>query len=274
MTSLRRAWRLIVSAPARGSRNMAVDEAILEAVASGLSRPTLRLYAWSPPCLSLGHAQPTRDVDRPRLAALGWDLVRRPTGGRAILHTDELTYAVVGPASDPEFKGSLLESYLRLSRGLVAALAELGVGRLTRANGAAADPDLRPICFENPGPYEVLFEGRKLIGSAQVRRKGAVLQHGSLPLLGDLARISRVLRFEREAERREAARRVGGKAATLEQALGRQVSWDEAAGAFGAGFGRAMGVDLRPDELSADETERAAALEAERYSSEDWTGRL
>ncbi|HEX9617401.1 MAG TPA: hypothetical protein VGA03_08280, partial [Anaerolineales bacterium] len=109
-------WRLIHTPPAPGAWNMAVDEAILEAVGRGQADPTLRLYAWSPPCLSLGYAQPSSDVDLPQLHALGWDLVRRPTGGRAILHTDELTYAVIAPLSEPRLAGSVLESYQSLSQ--------------------------------------------------------------------------------------------------------------------------------------------------------------
>ena len=253
---------------------MALDDAILECVTAGLSAPTLRLYGWSPPCLSLGYAQPIQDVDRDRLAAFGWDLVRRPTGGRAILHADELTYAVIGPASDPDLTGSVLESYLRLSRGLVAALEEIGLASLARSNGAQPDPESRPICFENPGPYEILAQGRKLVGSAQVRRKGAVLQHGSLPLMGDLTRICQVLSYEGEPERQEAGSRLQAKAATLAGVLGRPPSWDEAARAFEAGFGRGIGVDLRPGEISPAESERAARLETERYASAGWTARL
>lgn len=252
---------------------MALDEAILECVGAGLSGPTLRLYGWSPPCLSLGYAQPIQDADRDRLAAFGWDLVRRPTGGRAILHADELTYAVIGPVTDPDLTGSVLESYLRLSRGLMAALEEIGLASLTRSNGTAPDPDSRPICFENPGPYEILAQGKKLVGSAQVRRKGSMLQHGSLPLMGDLTRICQVLPYEGEPERKEAGRRLLAKAATLERVLGRPVSWEEAAKAFETGFGRGLGVDLRVGEISLAESERAAALEEERYASTDWTAR-
>jgi len=105
---------------------MAIDEAILCAVAAGLAPPTLRLYAWAPPCLSLGRAQPLADVDLEALRAAGFDLVRRPTGGKAILHADELTYSVIAPESEPRVAGGVIESYRRLSRGLVCALEESG----------------------------------------------------------------------------------------------------------------------------------------------------
>ena len=119
-------WRLLITPPAHGAWNMAVDEADpgrpWEAVNS---LPTLRLYAWEPACLSLGYAQPLTDVDIPRLQARGWEMVRRPTGGRAVLHTDELTYSVIAPLSEPRVAGTVLESYRRLAQALVEALGLL-----------------------------------------------------------------------------------------------------------------------------------------------------
>jgi lipoate-protein ligase A len=174
-------WRLMLDPPSDGARNMAVDEALLEETAAGRSLPTLRLYAWDPPTLSLGFAQPAADCDREALKRLGWGLVRRPTGGRAILHTDELTYSITAPESHPLMQGGVLESYRRLSLGLLAGLRLLGVD-------VQADPGQRgraagnPVCFEIPSQYEISAGGRKLIGSAQARRLGGVLQHGAFPL--------------------------------------------------------------------------------------------
>src|SRR6476659_8951378 len=107
----RAAWRLVLSLPSDGPLNMAVDEAILLAVAEGSSPPTLRFFDWTPPCLSLGYSQPAAEVDFGRLARLGYSLVRRPTGGRAILHTDELTYSVIAPMEEPRVRGGVMESY-------------------------------------------------------------------------------------------------------------------------------------------------------------------
>ena len=167
---------------------MAVDEAILEHIHRGESLPTLRLYAWQPPCLSLGYAQPVADVDLPRLRERGWDLVRRPTGGRAILHTDELTYSVAAPADDPRTAGTVLESYNRIARALLRALQELGLPVEIEAQAPvpAMQGQANPVCFEVPSSYEITAGGRKLVGSAQARKREGVLQHGSLPLTGDL----------------------------------------------------------------------------------------
>ncbi len=152
-------WRVIYSPPASGAWNMAVDEAILEGVANGKSPPTLRLYAWDPPCLSLGYAQPISDVDLQALKSHGWQLVRRPTGGRAILHTDELTYSIIGRQDDPRLAGSVVESYQRLSQALLRALQSLGIPAIAEANPAlpaGSDPK-GPVCFEVPSTYEITY---------------------------------------------------------------------------------------------------------------------
>ncbi|MGE5251838.1 MAG: biotin/lipoate A/B protein ligase family protein, partial [Bacteroidota bacterium] len=226
-------WRLVRSPAGRGAWNMAVDEAMLEHIYRGESLPTLRLYAWEPPCLSLGHAQPFADVDPDRLQARGWDLVRRPTGGRAILHTDELTYSVSAAPDEPLVRGTVLESYNRISRALSCAVQELGLTvEIEEHTAAAAHPSQNPVCFEVPSSYEITVGGKKLIGSAQARKKEGVLQHGSLPLTGDLRRITEVLRFANEPEREAAAERLLRRATTVETVLGRSLSWETATGAF------------------------------------------
>jgi lipoyl(octanoyl) transferase len=269
-------WRLLKTPPSAGAWNMAVDEAILEAAGSGNARPTLRLYAWEPACLSLGYAQPAGDIDRLRLAQVGWDIVRRPTGGKAILHTDELTYSVIGPPAEPRLSGSVIESYRRLSEALLVALQELGLP-------AAAQPEKQlmqdrasegPVCFEVPSNYEIVVNGKKLVGSAQARRKAGVLQHGSLPLYGDLARITRVLVFEDETDRQGAAARVLQRATTVETVLGKQPSWQEAAQAFQHAFSEVLELVLEEDELSPAEVSRAKQLVDEKYSSDIWTYRV
>src|SRR5512139_2267219 len=120
-------WRLLITPPTHGAWNMAADEAVLEHIGCGASLPTLRLYAWAPACLSLGHAQPFADVDSARLQERGWEVVRRLTGGRAILHTDELTYSVTGSAEEPVLTGGVLESYNRLAQALLSAVKSLNL---------------------------------------------------------------------------------------------------------------------------------------------------
>ncbi len=259
-------WRLLISPPADGRRNMAVDEAIVEAVAAAESPPTLRMYAWDPPCLSLGRAQPIDVVDEEALAAEGWDWVRRPTGGRALLHADELTYAVVAPGQLSAVAGGVLASYRELSRGLLAGLERLGLRPDPPIHAALSAADRsNPVCFEVPSAYEITVGGRKLIGSAQLRRRGVVLQHGSLPLEGDITRVARVLRHAGAAERHDAAERLFRHAVTLKDLVGFAVPWEEACRAFQAGFAQALGWDLVPDDLSPLEAQRAHQIEHDRY---------
>ena len=267
-------WRLLITTPAHGAWNMAVDEAILEHVWRRESVPTLRLYAWEPACLSLGYAQSYADVDEARLRERGWEAVRRPTGGRAILHTDELTYSVIAPTDEPSVAGSLLESYSHLAVALLAAVRSLGLPVEMKEVSSPNHETPNPVCFEVPSAYEITVQGKKLIGSAQARRKEGVLQHGSLPLTGNLARITEALAFPDESTRQNAARRLLERATTVEMVLGRPVSWNEAAKAFINGFEEKLNLSLVEDILSESEQKRTEMLICDKYNHPDWMKRV
>ena len=268
-------WRVIEHPPAKGAWNMAVDEAILESVYLGESQPTLRLYAWQPACLSLGLAQPFEEVNIQTLAKRGWDVVRRPTGGRAILHVDELTYAVIAPETEPRVAGGVLASYLQLSKALLQALRMIGL----HPEANKKDPEKKanktnPVCFEVPSNYEITVNGRKLIGSAQARRKEGVLQHGALPLYGDLTRVIEALRFEDERTAERARERLIAHATTVERELGTVPSFTEAVRAFTQAFQQTLNLQLQPGELSPTEKQRADELMEEKYAHPSWTERI
>lgn len=253
---------------------MAVDESILLHIGRGDSPPTLRLYAWTPACLSLGYAQPFADVDAKRLRERGWEIVRRVTGGRAILHTDELTYSVIAPNNEPRVAGTVLESYSRLAQALLLAVKNLNVPvemKQVEQNGILLN---NPICFEVPSTYEITVDGRKLIGSAQARKKEGVLQHGSLPLSGDLTRICEALVFEDELARTDAANRLLLRATTVESALGREVGWEEASQAFIRAFEAQLGLSFEHGKLSEKEISRTEELVREKYGHPSWTERV
>ena len=265
-------WRLILSKPMPGARNMAVDSAILAGVEGGTSLPTLRLYRWDPPCLSLGYSQAYSDVDQDQLTANNWDVVRRPTGGRAILHTDELTYAVIGPKNDPRLAGSLMDSYRCISQALFTALIQLGLPAEVHS-GKNPNAQNQPVCFENPSDFEITVEGKKIIGSAQARKKASLLQHGSLPLTGDLTRITQALKYETASSRLEAGHLLLQKAATVHDILGKEISWDRAAKLFADSFATTLNLNLEEGELSSDEKKLALELESEQYGHPGWTRR-
>jgi len=268
-------WRLLITPPRRGAWNMAVDEAILEHAQAGSSESmsTLRLYAWEPACLSLGHAQPFADVDTARLKERGWEVVRRATGGRAILHTDELTYSVIGNVEEPLLTGGVLESYNRIAQALLLAVKSLGL-RVEMKEGKPNDHATpNPVCFEVPSTYEITVDGKKLMGSAQARKKEGVLQHGSLPLTGDLTRICQALVFGNEAAREDASKRLLTRATTVESTLGCVVSWETAAQAFIHAFEAQLGLCFERGELSVSESKRAEELVREKYDHPSWTER-
>lgn len=261
-------WRLIRSGPADGATNMAVDEAILRAVAAGKVPPTLRFYAWEPGCLSLGRAQSATDVDQEAVRAAGFDMVRRPTGGRAILHIDELTYSVVAPQTEPRVGGDVVESYRRLSAGLVRGLERLGVTNIVADRKAQNRHSDGPVCFEVPSDYEITVGRRKLVGSAQMRARGVVLQHGAVPLCGDIARICPLLKSHPDPDR------VRARATTVEEVLGQPVTWDEAAKAVARGFANALNLRLDQGRPTSDEWACAERLDAGKYQMHEWTMRV
>jgi lipoate-protein ligase A len=263
-------WRLVTTPAAHGAWNMAVDEALLEAVGRGESPATLRLYDWEPPCLSLGYAQPLADVDLLRLQEHGWELVRRPTGGRAILHTDELTYSVIAPLHEPRVEGGVLKSYSRLASALMEAFRLLDLPVEINDQEVTKTRIPNPVCFEVPSTSEITVNGKKLVGSAQARRKESILQHGSVPLTGDLSRIVQVLVFPSDKARMLAAERLLQRATTVETALGKVVSWSEAAQVFTAAFNSVLDISLQPGELSSQEKIRSGQLSAKKYAFPDW----
>jgi lipoate-protein ligase A len=266
-------WRLINSGFGDGRGNMAIDEAILDAVAEGMSPPTIRFYGWEPACVSLGHRQSIEVIDNARLVVRGWELVRRPTGGRAILHVDELTYSVIAPVSEPRVKGSILESYRRLSEALVAGLQLLGLVTSEAPSDRAGEGPEGPACFDTPSNYEITHSGRKLVGSAQVRKKNVVLQHGTLPLTGDVGRLVETLRFDNEGDRERTSVDLRSRATTLATALGREVSFLEAASAMANGFEQTLNLSLAPGGLNEFESERTAELKSEKYAAVSWLRR-
>jgi lipoate-protein ligase A len=266
-------WRLIVDTGARtGAENMALDEAIMEAVAAGDSPPTLRFYQWAPPCLSLGKRQLLDGVDPVACHADGVDVVRRATGGWAILHTDELTYSVALRPDDPRVSGAILDTYRTLSQGLIAGLRLLGTDAEMNPVIPGGAQNTSAACFEVPSAYEITLGGRKLIGSAQTRPAGKVLQHGSLPLYGDIARVARYLTFASEQERQALATHLRERATTLSDALGRSAPFSETAQAMACGFAEALNVDLAPGAPSANEM--AAARRIQKHKMAELTEAL
>jgi lipoate-protein ligase A len=257
-------WRLIVDPPADGAWNMAVDEAILEGYErDGASRaPTLRLYGWDPAAISLGRSQPAPSSRHAAtLAAGGIDLVRRPTGGEAVLHEIERTYAVVGTLGDSTFDRSVVATYKTIATALTAGLATLGVATVAVAPRRDDPRRVGAACFERIGAWELSAGGRKLVGSAQARRRTAFLQHGSIPIRLHAERLSSVLGTTVD----------GSRFTDLTRAARRDVDPAAVDRALVRGFEEALGVRLVLGSLTEAEALRAAELRCWKYDSMAWT---
>ena len=264
-----------------GAANMARDEAILTSHADA-AQPTLRLYSWNPACLSLGRFQRASAIDRAACMRAGVAIVRRPSGGRALLHDAELTYAIIARA-DHELFGdqSILVTYRQISLALLAGLQRLGVAaelagenqderRTTKvASNSVSSLVVRnssrssAACFDTPAAYELTVAGRKLAGSAQTRRAGSILQHGAIPLTPHAERLAALLRTPPGD--------LDTKMIALDQAAGRRIEFDELADALIAGFGDAWGIQFVRGGLSANEQREQQRLIAEKYTDDRWT---
>lgn len=264
-------WRLLAEtdpgAGLPGTLNMALDEAILAAVEAGQSPPTLRVYGWSPPCISLGHSQdPARELDLGAVAARGYDVVKRATGGRAVLHIDELTYSIIARADAEPWCATQALSYREISQAVARALSASGFGvSLDRGYPVERPQAMRAMtpCFASTARSEVVFGDRKVVGSAQRRTRGAFLQHGSILVSRRHREIVDCLKLD--AEKRAGYLDILDRnSVSLDIALERPVHWRELAAGFPAALADALAIDARPGRLGTEERERAAAGEREK----------
>lgn len=237
-------WRLIYDSPQAGKVNMARDMGILEEVSQGLAPPTLRFYSWHPATLSLGYFQKAEDIaDISACNRLGIDIVRRPTGGRALLHHRELTYSVVVPESYRLIPKGVLPSYKFFSSAIINGLRALEVPAELVPGENRGKGLLPGACFDSPSAYEIQVAGKKVVGSAQVRQSNIILQHGSILLVLSLDLYRQVLGGEKDYYLAE----LGKRAAGLTD-LGYTVTADEIYQAVSKGFFALFDVDFFEEE--------------------------
>ena len=270
-------WRFIKSAPLDAASNMALDEALLHCVASGDSQPVLRVYSWSAPAVSLGYNQRCeRELDLERCRRRGVQPVRRPTGGRTVYHSAELTYSVTGPGDSSGLGCKITETSRLICGAIRRSLAVLDVGTDsggdTRKSGGHSSRLASP-CFTSSSRYEITVGGKKLAGSAQ-RRMGdgrALLQQGSLLIKNEQARLAELMPGTRsEQERARLAGTLSSRVVGLEDLLHRPVTFDEVAEAFRQGFAGYFGCEMINCEPAEREIELAEKLKRERYGKLEW----
>jgi len=249
------AWRLILDGPVEGAMNMALDRTVLQDVAAGEAPPTLRLYRWEVPTVTLGRFQSLEQVDADACARRGFDLVRRPTGGRGVLHDDELTYSVAAGVRDGVPRG-VAASYRHLCAALAEAYRRLGVeAELTaRARGERGTG----ACYLHATPADLSLGAAKLSGSAQVWHEDAVLQHGSFVLSRDVAAEAEVFRLDARG-----AAALDRETMTLERALPERPSLEDITAAAVGAFADVLGIVLEPGSFGESERARASAASSQ-----------
>lgn len=273
-------WRFISSGPQDPAYNMAADEAILIAHSEGKVPPTVRFYGWDPATLSIGYFQKAmEEIDFEQLKAEGLGFVRRPTGGRAVLHDKELTYSIIVAESYPGIPRGVTEAYRVLSEGLLAGFRNLGLDAQMVQLASEEDKTKyasmgSAACFDSPSWYELVVEGRKIAGSAQTRQKQVVLQHGSILLDMDTDQLFRVLKFKNERIQARLKQQFVHKAVAIND-LCRQlqrdtVQMDEAEQAFRIGMAEGLDVELVEGELTDYEQSLVQQLMEEKYANESW----
>jgi lipoyl(octanoyl) transferase len=260
-------WRIITLPPSRGSSQMALDQALLEEAKSAAFTPTLRLYEWSPPALSIGRFQPLEDVDLDACSSQGVEVVRRPTGGKSILHLDDFTYSIIMPKGFP-LPESVVDAYRLICEGILAALKILGIDAAIQPQAGEAYKHAGGACFSASTQADLEYAGRKLCGSAQVRRGGALLQHGSILLEDRSELLFRLLRFADEVERKRGLEDFRRRCLALSD-TGCHCTWPQVAESFREGFSRAFGVNIEDEVLTSREKRRRETL-ARAYDSEQW----
>lgn len=263
-------WRILPFRKAGAAENMAIDEAIFRETVRKKSSPTLRFYGWQVPALSIGYFQDyEKEVDAEACGQFGVEIIRRPTGGKAVLHEQELTYAVIAGSDSPLFPPDILETYRLISDCIAKGLSEVGIRAEMETDGRPApDGALRASCFSFPARYELCVGGRKICGSAQTRSHGVFLQHGSLLLAFDPLRTCAVMLPHRdpgkEADRlRKAVTSVGEEA-------GCPVNEKDLCAALKKGFEQVLGIRFREGNLTPEEQRLADELIARKYGGGCW----
>ena len=255
-------WRWLLTPSLPGPANMAIDYAVARLAASGQAPPTVRFYSWKPYCLSLGYHQSLERVNFARCRELGIDVARRPTGGRAVYHAEEWTYSVIFSAESGVYRSSILETYLQISRWLVAGLRRIGVpaelAPVKRSRNVSHTLQGQ-ACFSVPSSYEIVVAGRKLVGSAQRRWPGAVLQHGSILVGPEHLRIAELFCARRDGVLRVRTR-LEKRTAWLRQFLPRPPALEEFSARMAQLWCELFGVRAEPGSLSGEETRLAQNL--------------
>lgn len=273
----KKTWHYINSGKCTPSYNMALDEALLEWHSKGEIGPVLRFYEWAPATLSIGYFQSvSKEIDMEQVTKHGLGFVRRPTGGRGVLHEHELTYSVIVSEDYPNMPETVTEAYRVISGGLLEGFRKLGLDANfsipeSKEEIEGLKSPKSAVCFDVPSWYELLVEGKKIAGSAQTRQKGVILQHGAILLSLDEEKLVSLFKFNNDEQRGRMLSGLREKAVAIDRLSKREITTDECAIAFSKGFEIALDMKLEPYELSEEQLQYVKVIEQQKYGNAEWT---
>ena len=255
---------------------MALDEALLDWHSEGKIPPVIRFYGWEPATLSIGYFQKVeKEIDLEAVKAHGLGFVRRPTGGRGVLHEHELTYSVIVSEEHPEMPKTVTEAYRVISEGILKGFHQLGleayfaVPKTDEERSALKNPR-SAVCFDAPSWYELVVEGRKVAGSAQTRQKGVILQHGSILLDLDEDKLFSLFKYPNERVKERMKSAFKNKAVAINEISPRRITLEEAKEAFYKGFAEGLNIELESYQLTEEELAYVNKIAKERYENDEW----
>ncbi|WP_270504358.1 lipoate--protein ligase family protein [Paraclostridium sordellii] len=264
-------WRVIKNKTTNGAMNMAIDEAIMTSYKEGKCKPTLRFYTWKPSCLSIGYFQNLqKEVDLDKCRELNIDVVRRPTGGRAVLHQNELTYSIILGEDNSLMDKSINESYKFISKGIAKGLeiAGINIDKLKKGERISREK-LSAACFNAHASYEITINNKKIVGSAQNRKDGVILQHGSIILNFNVDDLYEVIKTKNKDIKERAKKFTLSKASGIENEINMKVDILNLEESILSGIKKSFDVDFEELGLSDYELNLARDL-YKKYSSYDY----
>ena len=271
----REKWVYLSSGKKDAFYNMAVDELLMEKHRNGEIPPVIRLYEWQVPSLSLGYFQKVKkEIDIDKVEEYGYQMVRRLTGGRGVLHDKELTYSIVVSESHPKMPNSVSESYRVISSGLLEGFKNLGLD----AYFSVPDTDEKrksltnirsSVCFDTPSWYELVVEGKKIAGSAQTRQEGVIMQHGSILLDVDVDHLFDMFNYTNQRFKEKMKSQFKEVPVAINDISNQKFTVEELYPAFKLGFEKGLAVETEPLVLTDEDHERIIVL-IEKYKSEEW----
>ncbi|MBP3952328.1 lipoate--protein ligase family protein [Bacillus suaedae] len=276
---MKETWRFIDSGNCSPAYNMALDEALLDWHSKGMIPPTIRFYGWDPATLSIGYFQKVhQEINMEKVREYGLGFVRRPTGGRGVLHDQELTYSVIVSEDHPNMPATVTEAYRVISEGILEGFKDVGldayfsIPRSEEEKNALKNPR-SAVCFDAPSWYELVVEGRKVAGSAQTRQKGVILQHGSIILDIDEDKLFDLFLYSSERLRERMQRNFKNKAVAINALREVPLSMVEAKQSFKKGFEKGLNIELESYTLSEAEEKVVKQIAQERYANDEWNYR-